>query len=638
MLLAIAYVMLGVATCIDGALLLFIFRKHALSPSRSAFMHMLLGTASWNLSLLLYLIFQLDILLACVYSAAIYFVAARYIFVRAYTNTANAPMVRYVTFASILMGIAAWVPNTLVRNPHVSKAGYVVVENGYLTTLFTLYIIYLTIHPIIVLYRFSRKNPEARPIFIGLTIYGGFVVLLSNLVLPVVFNIYYLNTIGPAFSTIFTAFVFYAIFRYQFLHIKILAQRSIIFSVLFGVILCVYGLVMSAVAYFFGVIEPVVQYIIGAYAIFIGVVYGQSLERWLRNITDSIFMQRTYVYKNAVRELTHIFAYHSTSRALLNASLGFLKRTLHVRRITFIPHTSSRRLSEDATVISIPIYSSHGTHGTLVVSHKRSSDPFTQTDRELLRFYATILGIGLDKAKLFENLENEVVARTREIAELRAAERTRYSALAHEIKTPLTVLAGTYELFQKARKVTSTDIDTFGKSIEKTKRAVHDMLEISRIATTKQTHHVILNLSALMIDIAEYVETICAVERIAFNATITPGCMIRGDARDLELLINNILSNAVRYTKSVPDPRIEVYLTKTDTHNTIEVIDNGIGIDPEDLAHIFEHGRRGRNTQDTDGDGIGLALAKEIADVHGATITVASELGYGTTVRIIFPQ
>ena len=630
--------MLGTAAVIDGLLLTNLFRERMPTPVQRVFIHMVLGTALWNISVLLYLVSHASIFVSFVYTAAIYFIAARYTFVRTYTKTATPQAARYTLIAGLLLAAAAWIPNMLVRNAHISPEGYVIVENGYLTILFTIFVVYATIHPIMLLYRFSQKHPEARAIFIGLTIYAGVATLLSNLILPVFFNVYYLNTIGPAFSTIFTAFVFYAIFRYQFLHIKILMQRGIIFSVLFGVVLCGYGLLMSALVRLVGDIAPLVQYLIGAGAILLGVIYAQRLERWLQNVTDPIFMQRTYSYQNTVRELTHIFATHSTSRALLNASLRFLKQTLHVRRITFSPHAVVHLPQEQTASIVLSVPSSQGVHGTLIVSHKRSLDPFTPTDHELLTLYATILGIGLDKARLFENLEGEVAARTREIAELRAAERTRYAALAHEIKTPLTVLSGTYELFQNAHDITRADVDTFGRSIEKTKRAVHDMLEISRIAAAKQAHHTRVDLTALVVGIAEYVETICTMEHVGFAASIAPDCWIVGDTRDLELLINNILSNAVRYTKLQPNPHIFLELAQNEAEIILTVKDNGIGIDPGDLLHIFEHGRRGKNTADIAGSGIGLAIAKEIADAHHATIHVESTSGHGTTATLRFPR
>jgi signal transduction histidine kinase len=69
----------------------------------------------------------------------------------------------------------------------------------------------------------------------------------------------------------------------------------------------------------------------------------------------------------------------------------------------------------------------------------------------------------------------------------------------------------------------------------------------------------------------------------------------------------------------------------------VSVKDNGIGISPEDLPHIFEGFYRGQSSKATSGHGIGLAVSRQIVDAHGGTIKVESEIGKGTTFGIVLP-
>jgi two-component system sensor histidine kinase VicK len=113
---------------------------------------------------------------------------------------------------------------------------------------------------------------------------------------------------------------------------------------------------------------------------------------------------------------------------------------------------------------------------------------------------------------------------------------------------------------------------------------------------------------------------------------------ITADRQRIEQVVINILSNSIKYT---PDGgQIDIVLThKKKQTVTLTVRDNGSGIPEEDLEHLFERFYRVEKsrTQDAGGTGLGLAIAKELVEAHGGTITIASKLGEGTTVKIELP-
>lgn len=96
------------------------------------------------------------------------------------------------------------------------------------------------------------------------------------------------------------------------------------------------------------------------------------------------------------------------------------------------------------------------------------------------------------------------------------------------------------------------------------------------------------------------------------------------------MLLSNIIKNAIKYTGK--GGKVELKLKK----NKLTITDNGIGIAPKDLDNIFERFFQGENARSFEGYGIGLSLAKKIADANSWKLSVSSELGIGTTFTICF--
>ncbi len=100
--------------------------------------------------------------------------------------------------------------------------------------------------------------------------------------------------------------------------------------------------------------------------------------------------------------------------------------------------------------------------------------------------------------------------------------------------------------------------------------------------------------------------------------------------------VGNIIKNALDHTED--NNQIEISCAETVITTEITVKDNGSGILPEDIHHIFKRFYRSRNSKDRQDIGIGLALAKTIVEQHGGSITVQSEFKNGTAFHLIFPK
>ena len=108
-----------------------------------------------------------------------------------------------------------------------------------------------------------------------------------------------------------------------------------------------------------------------------------------------------------------------------------------------------------------------------------------------------------------------------------------------------------------------------------------------------------------------------------------------GDSLSLSEVFVNVIGNSIKYSPSGSKVAIRGFMKGSELSITIK--DEGIGIPPEDLPHIFEGFYRGKSTKESTGHGIGLAVARQIVEAHGGSIMVDSEVNKGTTFSVIFP-
>jgi signal transduction histidine kinase len=128
-----------------------------------------------------------------------------------------------------------------------------------------------------------------------------------------------------------------------------------------------------------------------------------------------------------------------------------------------------------------------------------------------------------------------------------------------------------------------------------------------------------------------------AAKGIAFSTDLQPTRM-HGDARRLQQVVDNLLSNALRYTD--PGGRVELRVRNGVSGCVVEVRDTGIGISAEDLPHVFDRFWRSDRSRSraTGGSGIGLAVVRELVRAHQGRVELTSELGRGTVARVVLPS
>jgi PAS domain S-box-containing protein len=217
------------------------------------------------------------------------------------------------------------------------------------------------------------------------------------------------------------------------------------------------------------------------------------------------------------------------------------------------------------------------------------------------------------------------------------------ATLSHELRTPLTSILGWSHLLTNNnldKKQTGHAIEIIARNARAQGRLIDELLDISRIMTGK----LCLDLSA--VKLAPLIQAVIEDERPAaeaksinlkavLNSNIGP---FLGDADRLQQIVRNLLANAIKFTPNGGD--IQVSLERNDSHIAITVNDNGQGIAPELLPHVFERFRQAdsSNTRSNGGLGLGLAIVRQLVELHRGTVTAESSGdNAGTTFRVMLP-
>jgi heavy metal sensor kinase len=211
----------------------------------------------------------------------------------------------------------------------------------------------------------------------------------------------------------------------------------------------------------------------------------------------------------------------------------------------------------------------------------------------------------------------------------------------HELRTPISVIRGEADVALSAERTPEEYRESLAVILDESRRIsrlVDDLLNLARADAGKvnlQPRDLYLN--ELLTDCCRSAQPLAGVRRIAIECRSGEDLPYRGDEDLLRRLVMNLLDNAIRYTP--PGGRISAEVKPNGTAVRLRVSDTGVGIAPEDAAHIFERFyRAGESRSREDGGfGLGLAIVKWIAELHRGTVECASRLGRGSTFTVTLP-
>jgi signal transduction histidine kinase len=211
---------------------------------------------------------------------------------------------------------------------------------------------------------------------------------------------------------------------------------------------------------------------------------------------------------------------------------------------------------------------------------------------------------------------------------------------AHELRTPVAVLRGRADVALQRDRAPGeyrAAIEEIGREAEVMGRIVDDLLILARVESgVRPVAREPVYLDDLVSDAAAAAGVLAESRGVKLSVGEFDEARVVGDAALLRQLVMILLQNAVKYTPEGGEVRVDVH--SPGGVPTVTVEDTGIGIAASELPQIFERFYRGEEARGlTEGAGLGLSIARRILDEHAARIEVASEVGRGTRVTVIFP-
>ena len=299
----------------------------------------------------------------------------------------------------------------------------------------------------------------------------------------------------------------------------------------------------------------------------------------------------------------------------------------------------ARRVSDtrDDALRAVPI--SNDEVGVVVHAFNEMLDRIGERTAELSRTNVD-LQREVEERKRMETERSLLLARERDANRLKDEF---LATLSHELRTPLNAVLGWTRVLRAASISSDTQVRAL-ESIERNARAqarlIEDLLEVSRIVTGKLRLQVRpADLAAIVGAAIEVIQPAASAKRIRIISEIEARpAMTSGDPDRLQQVIWNLLSNAVKFTG--PGGEVTVHLRREDGF-VVTVSDSGIGIDPTFLPHIFEPFRQadGSTNREHGGLGLGLAIVRQIVELHGGTVAARSAgRNRGSTFEVRLPS
>ena len=315
--------------------------------------------------------------------------------------------------------------------------------------------------------------------------------------------------------------------------------------------------------------------------------------------------------------------------------------------------------------VMIPMIAEDRVVGGLNLNRLEGSAPLSVDDVKLLETLATRAARAIAIAQLMRDqkltaseLETMVAERTRELSatnqallhaqgEAERANRAKSQFLAsmsHELRTPLNAILGFSELLsddatdQFDQATRRRFLDQIHSSGQHLLQLINDILDLSKVeAGQMELHLESVELGSLIQEVRATVEPLARSKSIALNTESTREISLIADSAKVKQMLLNLVSNAIKFTPT--SGRIDIRINRLESWVEIAVSDSGIGIAKEDLGRLFTEFQQldagpGRQQE---GTGLGLALTRRFAELHGGQVIVDSDVGKGSTFTLRLP-
>ena len=281
--------------------------------------------------------------------------------------------------------------------------------------------------------------------------------------------------------------------------------------------------------------------------------------------------------------------------------------------------------------ISVPLRARDRAIGVMTFVWVQEGRAFGPDDSALARQLGNTAALALDNARLY-----------REAQRVNRVKDEFLATLSHELRTPLNAILGWSRLLRLGKLeegARARALETVERNAVAQAQLIEDLLDVSRIISGKfQVEARVVDLPSVTEAALDAVRLAAEVKNISLVPRIEPVPPLSGDPTRLQQVVWNLLSNAIKFTPK--GGRVDVRVGAVESHVEIQVSDDGEGICPDFLPHVFDRFRQadGTTTRAHSGLGLGLAIVRHLVELHGGSVRAESDgEGKGATFCVRLP-
>lgn len=486
-----------------------------------------------------------------------------------------------------------------------------------------------------------------------------------------------------------------SIVRYQVMDIDLIFRRSTVYIMVLGVLLAIYAMVVGTIAFTVGTFTVQASLIASGVAATIVALLFEPTRRFSQNVVDRTFFRIRYNYREALGRLGEEIARCVDEAELADCLICRIDELLHPKRIGYyrigqggrqvslLAQSDGKQLADAVVMetvkdlgrdLTAPLaldenmepgsdYASMDSEfarraavglafglqseagdprGMLVLGGKKSGARYHLEDIDLLNSVVTQAELAVNRIRLQEKLVLER-AETRRLEELSEAKSYFVSSVSHELKTPLTSIKMFAEMLRTHKEVTPEKGREYLEIIEGESERLSAL--IGNVLDFAKVERGIKEYEFADVDLNELVDRVLKSMQYQFKMH---GFEVQMDQAEEEVrlyadgeavieCLTNLLSNAMKYSQERKAISIATFIRGE--FAVVIVEDQGVGIEAQELEHIFDPFYRSKEkpARSAAGVGLGLALVKHAMEAHGGKVQVESEPGRGSTFSLFFP-
>ena len=507
-------------------------------------------------------------------------------------------------------------------------------------------------------------------------------------------NIYPMGVIGNiAFGVLTTA----AVTRYRMMELRLVLRRGLAYILISSSLLAVYGLLFIAVWFIARDQSRTALIIASVGTVFVAGLFVQPMLQRVQSFVDRVFFRErvdrlhAIVQLNAdVRDITDF------SLTALRVVRG-IRRAVQSDWVTLVlpdpdetillPRADSRGTSPDIelpadgaitawfqrhhkplprgelqtdpylqamseeeagalgaldAVLLVPLLDRDRLIGILALGPKLAGDNYLAEDVEFLEAVAEQTGLAIQNARMFAD-EHERLSELERLANLKS---NLLQTVSHELKSPITAIKISTELLEPAMspKVPGARrerlIHTLKSGIDRLERLTQEALDYAAMQSAQlELQPVGIILEDVVREAASLLAPAIRARRQEFSIHADPNLSATfADSPRVERILTNLISNACKYTAK--EGRIKIDVFREDQYHVVQVSDTGQGIPEDDLELIFSPFYRSKNADGSpySGSGLGLSIARFLAELHEGQLVATSKIGVGSTFSLYLPE